>query len=87
MRRYREMREIHVTGEGIPKPVSNFEEASFPGEPLEQNHVFGWEGWSPSNAPGCCVLLAKKPAELLRCLPMKRKENKQLCPFFPAPLD
>lgn len=32
VRRYREQRDIHVTGEGVPKPVSNFEEASFPGE-------------------------------------------------------
>ena len=30
-RRYREMRDIHVTGEGVPKPVTTFEEASFPG--------------------------------------------------------
>lgn len=33
IRRYREQRDIHVTGEGVPKPVSTFEEASFPGEP------------------------------------------------------
>ena len=31
VRRYRELREIHVTGEGVPKPVTTFEEASFPG--------------------------------------------------------
>ena len=31
IRRYREQRDIHVTGDGVPKPVSTFEEASFPG--------------------------------------------------------
>ena len=31
VRRYRQMREIHVDGHGIPKPVVTFEEASFPG--------------------------------------------------------
>jgi hypothetical protein len=30
-RRYRETRDIHVTGEGVPKPVQTFDEASFPG--------------------------------------------------------
>jgi len=29
--RYRDERQIHVYGEGVPKPVSSFEEASFPG--------------------------------------------------------
>lgn len=28
---YRMQRQIHVYGEGVPKPVSNFDEASFPG--------------------------------------------------------
>lgn len=28
---YRQLREIHVDGEGIPKPVTTFDEASFPG--------------------------------------------------------
>lgn len=31
---YRNQRQIHVYGEGVPKPVSTFEEASFPGEQL-----------------------------------------------------
>jgi len=29
---YRNSRQIHVYGDGVPKPVTNFEEASFPGE-------------------------------------------------------
>lgn len=29
---YRRTRDIHVTGHGVPKPVSTFEEASFPGD-------------------------------------------------------
>lgn len=29
--RYRKLREIHVEGTGVPKPVASFEEASFPG--------------------------------------------------------
>ena len=29
---YRRKREIHVVGTGVPRPVTNFEEASFPGE-------------------------------------------------------
>jgi ATP-dependent RNA helicase DDX5/DBP2 len=29
---YRQSRQIHVYGEGVPKPVSTFEEASFPGK-------------------------------------------------------
>lgn len=56
VRRYREQRDIHVTGEGVPKPVSNFEEASFPGEALDalrapsgRRHlrglVCGWVVW------------------------------------------
>jgi len=28
---YRKLREIHVEGTGVPKPVATFEEASFPG--------------------------------------------------------
>ncbi len=28
---YRQQRQIHVYGEGVPKPVTSFEEASFPG--------------------------------------------------------
>ncbi len=31
VQRYRESRDIHVTGEGVPKPVTTFDEASFPG--------------------------------------------------------
>ena len=30
---YRAVKEIHVEGHGVPKPVASFEEASFPGEP------------------------------------------------------
>jgi hypothetical protein len=29
---YRAQRQIHVYGDGVPKPVTNFEEASFPGD-------------------------------------------------------
>lgn len=29
---YRRMKQIHVTGKGVPRPVSTFEEASFPSE-------------------------------------------------------
>jgi ATP-dependent RNA helicase DDX5/DBP2 len=29
---YRAQRQIHVYGEGVPKPCTTFEEASFPGE-------------------------------------------------------
>ena len=29
---YRRKREVHVVGTGVPRPVTNFEEASFPGE-------------------------------------------------------
>ena len=29
---YRQLREIHVDGQGIPKPVVTFDEASFPGD-------------------------------------------------------
>lgn len=29
---YRQSRQIHVYGEGVPKPVTTFEEASFPGK-------------------------------------------------------
>lgn len=32
--RYRKLREIHVEGTGVPKPVASFEEASFPGAAL-----------------------------------------------------
>ncbi len=28
--RYRQKRDIHIQGEGVPKPVATFEEASFP---------------------------------------------------------
>ena len=28
---YRQAREIHVEGQNVPKPVSTFDEASFPG--------------------------------------------------------
>lgn len=28
---YRAQRQIHVYGEGVPKPCTTFEEASFPG--------------------------------------------------------
>lgn len=31
VKRYRDSRDIHVSGEGVPKPVTTFEEASFPG--------------------------------------------------------
>ena len=34
MERYRKLREIHVEGTGVPKPVASFEEASFPGAAL-----------------------------------------------------
>ena len=30
---YRRKREVHVVGTGVPRPVTNFEEASFPGDP------------------------------------------------------
>ena len=30
---YRQAREIHVEGTGVPKPVATFDEASFPGAP------------------------------------------------------
>lgn len=29
---YRRMKQIHVTGHGVPKPVTSFQEASFPSE-------------------------------------------------------
>ena len=29
--RYRKLREIHVEGTGVPKPIASFQEASFPG--------------------------------------------------------
>lgn len=58
VRRYREQRDIHVTGEGVPKPVTTFEEASFPGEGgwgciavrvlsrvWPRPGVGGWGGW------------------------------------------
>lgn len=34
--RYRKLREIHVEGTGVPKPVASFEEASFPGAALSR---------------------------------------------------
>ncbi|EFN58247.1 hypothetical protein CHLNCDRAFT_30080, partial [Chlorella variabilis] len=52
VRRYREMREIHVTGEGIPKPVSNFEEASFPEYVLAEIQRAGFTEPSPIQAQG-----------------------------------
>lgn len=37
---YRALKEIHVEGHGVPKPVASFEEASFPGEPYHSlKHV------------------------------------------------
>ncbi len=45
VRRYREQRDIHVTGEGVPKPVSTFEEASFPGEHFTSPCRLGGLGW------------------------------------------
>ena len=42
---YRTVREIHVEGHGVPKPVSTFEEASFPGKPDS-----GLSWWSQCSA-------------------------------------
>lgn len=33
---YRKLRDIHVQGEGVPKPCTTFDEASFPGEPKKR---------------------------------------------------
>ena len=54
--RYRKLREIHVEGTGVPKPVASFEEASFPGAALSLT----LSGTSP--------LRAAKPLELACCL-------------------
>jgi hypothetical protein len=48
VQRYREMRDIHVTGEGVPKPVTTFDEASFPG------------GW-PCAPPAAPFLAQQRP--------------------------
>lgn len=34
---YRKEREIHITGSDVPKPVTTFEEANFPGEPPDSS--------------------------------------------------
>ncbi|PSC72623.1 DEAD-box ATP-dependent RNA helicase 20 [Micractinium conductrix] len=51
-RRYREMRDIHVTGEGVPKPVTTFEEASFPEYVLAEVTRAGFKEPSPIQAQG-----------------------------------
>ena len=44
---YRRKREIHVVGTGVPRPVTNFEEASFPGKApcAAKAHAFSLLPW------------------------------------------
>lgn len=52
VQQYRISREIHVTGEGVPKPVTTFEEASFPEYVLAEIQRAGFTQPSPIQAQG-----------------------------------
>lgn len=49
---YRAKREIHVTGQGVPKPVTTFEEASFPEYVLKEVTKAGFTEPTPIQAQG-----------------------------------
>eukprot|EP00803_Ostreobium_quekettii_P004023 evm.model.scf_590.3 EVM.evm.TU.scf_590.3 scf_590:19842-25944(-) len=49
---YRRMKQIHVTGEGVPKPVQSFAEASFPSYVLSEVHTAGFREPTPIQAQG-----------------------------------
>ncbi|KFM28219.1 DEAD-box ATP-dependent RNA helicase 20 [Auxenochlorella protothecoides] len=50
--RYRAERDIHVGGEGVPKPVTTFEEASFPEYVLHEVAKAGFKEPTPIQAQG-----------------------------------
>ncbi|KAK9833980.1 hypothetical protein WJX81_000545 [Elliptochloris bilobata] len=50
--RYRKLREIHVEGTGVPKPVASFEEASFPEYVLMQVMRAGFAEPTPIQSQG-----------------------------------
>lgn len=50
--RYRRQKEIHVNGHGVPKPVTNFEEASFPVYVLNEIAKAGFKEPTPIQAQG-----------------------------------
>eukprot|EP00775_Hariotina_reticulata_P011306 gene11306-11456_t len=49
---YRNSRQIHVYGDGVPKPVTNFEEASFPEYVLAEVMKAGFTAPTPIQAQG-----------------------------------
>ena len=50
--RYRSEKDIHVKGDGVPKPVTTFEEASFPEYVLEEVNRAGFKDPTPIQAQG-----------------------------------
>lgn len=49
---YRSQREIHISGDGVPKPVTTFEEASFPEYVLAEVSRAGFKEPTPIQAQG-----------------------------------